>query len=198
MEHDLALLALAAIAFTATNIDGMLVLLGFFADGDFRAADIVVGEYVGISVLILVSVVGSFVALVLPPMAAGLLGLVPLGIGASRLTKTLRGGRGNGAPPPRRMTGSGVVTVASVVIANGVDNVLTYTPLFATARPSQMPAIIALFLAMTGLWCAAARALARHRIVGQPLSRFGAVFLPVMLMVLGASILFRMSARQFG
>lgn len=197
MDHDLALLALAAAAFAVTNIDGMLVLLGFFADRSFRTSDVIVGEFAGIAVLIVVSLTGSLVALVLPPICAGLLGLVPLGIGASRLTATLRGERRDEAPPPR-MTGSGIIAVASVVISNGVDNVLTYTPLFATAQPSQIPMIVVLFFAMTGIWCAVAQRLARHNIVGQPLSRYGAVFLPVVLMVLGASIILRMGARQFG
>src|SRR5688500_5314863 len=53
LMESLATVGLAIVLFVATNIDDVLVLLGFFADPGFRARHIVVGQYLGIGALVL-------------------------------------------------------------------------------------------------------------------------------------------------
>ena len=59
MESSFALLGLAIALFASTNVDDVFVLVGFFADPKFRARDIVIGQYTGITALFGVSVVAS-------------------------------------------------------------------------------------------------------------------------------------------
>ena len=75
MESFVALLGIAVVLFAWTNLDDLLVLLGFFSDPRFRPRHVVIGQYVGIVVLYGVSV--RFAALhrctagLYPPTGAG-------------------------------------------------------------------------------------------------------------------------------
>jgi hypothetical protein len=77
MESSFALLGLAIALFASTNVDDVFVLVGFFADPKFRARDIVIGQYAGITALFGVSVVASLLSLVIPRAYLGLLGIAP-------------------------------------------------------------------------------------------------------------------------
>jgi cadmium resistance protein CadD (predicted permease) len=85
MESSFALIGLAIALFASTNVDDVLVLVGFFADPTFRDRDIVIGQYAGIAALFGVSVVASLLALVIPRAYLGLLGFAAILIGAKNL-----------------------------------------------------------------------------------------------------------------
>src|SRR5919199_6030580 len=77
----------AITAFVATNIDDIVILLLFFAqvDANFRRRHIVVGQYLGFTLLIIASLPGFFGGLVVPSEWIGLLGLLPIAIGIKQL-----------------------------------------------------------------------------------------------------------------
>jgi cadmium resistance protein CadD (predicted permease) len=66
MDSFLALIGLAIVVFVSTNIDDIFVLIGFFADKNFRARDVVVGQYVGVCALYLISAIAALISLVIP------------------------------------------------------------------------------------------------------------------------------------
>ena len=74
-------------AFVATNIDDIIILLLFFAqvDANFRRRHIVIGQYLGFTLLILASLPGFFGGLIVPREWIGLLGLLPIAIGIKQL-----------------------------------------------------------------------------------------------------------------
>src|SRR3712207_1916009 len=74
-------------AFIATNIDDLVILLLFFSQvsATFRRRHIVIGQYLGFAALVIASLPGFFGGLVLPRHWIGLLGLVPIAFGISRL-----------------------------------------------------------------------------------------------------------------
>lgn len=74
-------------AFTATNLDDILILLLFFSqvNAAFRRRHIVAGQYLGFTALVLASLPGFFGSLIFPPDWIGMLGLLPIAIGLSRL-----------------------------------------------------------------------------------------------------------------
>jgi cadmium resistance protein CadD (predicted permease) len=81
-------------AFVATNIDNIFLLMMFFSSSysssmTFPLRQIVLGQYLGISLLIAISALGSLNALVVPPYFIGLLGIVPIAIGSKRLLQTI-------------------------------------------------------------------------------------------------------------
>src|SRR5579871_5801218 len=101
-----SLILLAAGAFASTNIDDLLVLVGFLSDRSFRRGLIFAGQIIGIAVLVGVSLAAALAARTLSPAHVGLLGLAPVAIGLAKLLQ--RGG----SEPPSPTTGGGIIQVA--------------------------------------------------------------------------------------
>src|SRR5687768_4582300 len=157
-------LGIGIVVFVSTNIDDIFLLAAFFADPRLRHRSIVVGQYVGISALVLVSALAALLALSLPAGWVALLGVVPLFLGLSRLV-ALRGeplgdeARSNEhriqdrEHNAERRLHSQILAVATVTIANGGDNLGVYVPLFATHREAIATYTLT-FAVLTGVWCA--------------------------------------------
>lgn len=83
-------LATAIVMFTSTNIDDALLLVVYFAsaaEGEegVQKHHVWIGQTVGFTLIVLVSLVGISVGSLLPPHYAGLLGFLPLGMGLWRM-----------------------------------------------------------------------------------------------------------------
>ena len=124
-------------AFIATNIDDIFLLMMFFSSSyssimTFPVRQIVFGQYLGIGLLIAISALGSLIALVVPPYVIGLLGIVPIAIGAKRLVQVIKGDDKNSSPSLHRAQESTnrrnkhylpCLAVAAVTFSNGGDNI---------------------------------------------------------------------------
>jgi cadmium resistance protein CadD (predicted permease) len=185
----IASLGLAAGAFASTNIDDIFVLVGFLSDATYRPWGVVLGQYLGIGVLVAASVVCALVAMAIPGQYIGLLGFAPIAIGLARLWAGWRGDNGKIGEPAAQTGKSKVLGVAVVTVANGADNLGIYVPMFATRTAPDLALTVAVFGAMTGLWCAAAHFLVRQPGLRGPIRRWGRRVLPFVLIGLGAYIL---------
>ncbi|MET9063673.1 cadmium resistance transporter [Streptosporangium sandarakinum] len=180
----------AAAVFAGTNIDDIVILTVLFltsrAGGALRPRHIVAGQYAGIAALVAVSAVAALGLAAVPDRWAGLLGLVPFGMGVWGLAGLLRkGGDGDGGPEP---VASGPFAVAGVTIANGADNISVYTPLFRTIGPGAVAVTVVVFAVLVAVWCAAASWLGSHRRIIVLVERSGRWLVPVVFMVIGAVI----------
>ena len=111
--------------FAVTNVDDIFVLVGFFSDRRFRPRQVVVGQYLGMAVLVGASVLAALVSLVLAPPYVGLLGLIPLALGLKKLFDLRKPIDAAQDEIPDRTGASGlgkINAVAAVTIANGGDN----------------------------------------------------------------------------
>ncbi len=90
MNELITLVSTGLTAFTATNLDDILILMLFFSQVNavFQKKHIVTGQYLGFAALVMASLPGFFGSLLLPRPCIGLLGLVPIAIGISRLMPT--------------------------------------------------------------------------------------------------------------
>lgn len=189
-----SLIGLGAAAFVATDIDDMFVLMAFFATRRYPTPHIVFGQFLGIGALIAISLIGSLIALVIPPSFIGLMGLLPIALGIKELLELRKGNDDDkGEPRPRFRSNAAYLSflaVAMVTIANGGDNIGIYTPLFATNNEvSQLVMFASIFLAMTAIWCALAYYLVNHSILAERIRRIGRFVLPFVLIGLGVFIL---------
>ncbi|HEY6950291.1 MAG TPA: hypothetical protein VI146_06745 [Nitrososphaeraceae archaeon] len=76
MAIDLAgLITIGVSAFIATNIDDIFVLMMFFSFLTFPIRQVILGQFVGIGLLVAIRVFGSFIFLVVPIYVIGLLGI---------------------------------------------------------------------------------------------------------------------------
>jgi cadmium resistance protein CadD (predicted permease) len=87
-----------------------------------------------------------------------------------------------------------VLTVASVTMANGGDNIVAYTALFASHGISDRLTIGITFAVMTGLWCLAANWFVNHRRLRGPVRRKAHRIAPFVLIGLSVLILIRNGA----
>jgi cadmium resistance protein CadD (predicted permease) len=195
VKHLLELVGEAVVLFISTDLDDVFVLLGFFADPRFRIRHIVAGQYIGIAVLYLVSVVGSWVSLVLPPGVVGLLGLVPITMGLKSAWELWTSHDANErASTEIRGSSIGNANIAAVfamTIANGGDNVSVYIPLFAMRSGSNIAIMGIVFGIMTAIWLTFSYWLTRHRAVGAPVRRYTRQLMPFVFIALGVFILYQ-------
>jgi cadmium resistance protein CadD (predicted permease) len=190
----IGLIGIGVVLFASTNIDDIFVLVAFFADARFRAAEIVAGQYAGIALLVTISIAASLSAAVLPLHYLGLVAIVPIVLGARRLLE-LFNGRNNAqegeiVPPTGRGHGR-IATVALVTIMNGGDNVGIYMPAFAVHSRMEIALIVFVFFVMTVVWCLLAHRIVNHPRLGAPIRRYGRVVAPVVLIALGLVVMFQ-------
>jgi cadmium resistance protein CadD (predicted permease) len=188
VEHFLASLGLAVATFASTNVDDIFVLVGFFSMPGYRSSSIALGQYLGIGALVGVSLVCAFAAVAIPAQYIGVLGLAPIAIGVRKLWTGWRDGTA-WKPDPACAGGRKLLTVAGVTAANGSDNLGIYIPIFATSTKAALTVTIAVFVVLTGLWCAVAHFLVRHPSLGTPLRWWGHRVLRFVLIGLGVYIL---------
>jgi len=195
-------------AFAATNFDDLFLLMLWFsrARDDPRAERMIIaGQYLGFSVLVLVSVVGYVGALLIPREYVGLLGILPIILGVRGLLalrrRTIEEAEPLDAEDRRgkvpdflrsrlfRWLDPQAAAVAVVTVANGSDNLAVYPPLFAAGGVARMIVMILVLLVMVGVWCFIADRLAEHPVTAAPLRKYGPVVMPFVLIGIGLLIL---------
>ncbi|MEU1183727.1 cadmium resistance transporter [Streptomyces sp. NPDC005820] len=190
---NLGIIGQAVGLFAVTNIDDILILSLFFAQGAGgrgEARRIVLGQYLGFAAILAVAVAAAFGATFLPESAIPYLGLLPLALGIKSAWQTWRG-RGDDTEEDEEGCAGGPrpLEVAAVTFANGGDNIGVYVPVFATAGVGGMTVYTVVFLVLVGVWCLAGRFFATRPVVARALSRWGHVLLPLVLIALGVLIL---------
>ena len=192
---DLGIIGQAAGLFAVTNIDDILILALFFAQGAGHHGStrrIVLGQYLGFAAILAVAVAAAFGATLLPESAIPYLGLLPLALGLKAAWQAWRNHRdGDGDEEEAQAEGSGPspLEVAAVTFANGGDNIGVYVPVFATAGVGGMSVYAVVFLVLVAVWCFAGRFFATRPVIAKALSRWGHILLPLVLIGIGLLIL---------
>jgi cadmium resistance protein CadD (predicted permease) len=181
----------AIVAFAATDIDDLFLLMLFFSSRIYPARQVIIGQHLGIAVLVAVSLIGSLIALVIPTYLIGLLGMVPIAIGIKNLIDIKKDEATSMQTVPRKNKSYlAFFTVAAVTISNGGDNIGVYVPLFSKySTISQVTLIAAVFIAMTAVWCIIAYYLVNHPLLVSRVLHIGNIVMPFALIGLGIYIL---------
>ena len=176
--------------FAGTNVDDMMLLAVLSASsratGRPRRWEIWAGQYLGIAILVGVSLAASLGLDRIPQGWLWLLGFIPLSLGISRLATAIPARR-RGERPPAPAPG-GVLGVTGLIVANGGDNVAAYAPVFAAISAAAAVVTIAVFAAGVAIWCLAASWLVSHHRVTQTLQRWGHWIVPVIYILIGLYI----------
>lgn len=185
-------------AFSATNLDDIFILMLFFTqvNHQFRRQHIVTGQYLGFAALVLASLTGFFGHFLVPQAIIGLLGLMPIMIGLSRLINPSE----DEDTPEAQLSESknsfleGLLSpqtygVAAVTFANGGDNIGIYIPLFANCTWQSLGIILGVFFLLVGVWCYLAYSLTRFDWLANNLTRYGNLLVPFVLIGLGTMIM---------
>lgn len=205
MSDTVAAFAEGLIAFAATNIDDIIILLLFFSqvNAKFRHRHVVFGQYLGFTVIVVASLPGFFGGLVVPQKWTGLLGILPIAIGIGQLLNrkdatqvaTVSNDFDFSSCHPIMAFLSNILSpqtckVATVTIANGGDNISIYIPLFASSNLVGLGVNLGIFFVMVGVWCAIAFLLTRQPTIAYVLSRYVRAVVPFVLIALGLFIMY--------
>ena len=189
----------AVIAFTATNIDDIFIMMMFFSqtNNSFRRRHVIVGQYLGFIALLAISSLGFLGSYIIPKEFIGLLGFVPIVIGIRKFSNNENETKPATYATSAQKTPSilGILlnpktySVAAVTFANGGDNIGIYTPLFASMNLKGLIVTLITFLLLVILWCLIGIQLTRQKSVAQVLSRYGHIIFPIVLISLGIYII---------
>ena len=86
---------------------------------------------------------------------------------------------------------SKILSVLTVTVSNGGDNIGVYVPLFTVSTTYQVVLLIIVFLLITFVWCYVTYYIVHHTIVGDKIRRCGYIILPFTLIALGVWILLK-------
>jgi cadmium resistance protein CadD (predicted permease) len=192
MVDIIGLIAIGVAAFVATNIDDIFVLMIFFSSLAYSIRQIVLGQYIGIGLLIAISGIGSLIAFVVPTYVIGLMGTVPIAIGIKHLVEVRRKDNPSRQVVQDKMNKSylSFLSVAAVTFSNGGDNIGVYIPLFSKYNTiSEIFALTTVFIAMTAVWCIAAYYFVNHPLIASRIRHTGNIILPFVLIGLGIYVL---------
>jgi cadmium resistance protein CadD (predicted permease) len=191
LNESIELLSVAVSVFVATDIDDFVLLIALFGSGKFKPTSIVIGQLLGIGLLVVVSSVAAIAALSIRPGWTNLLGFIPLAVGIRGAITWFWHSRRDEVDDvmfSKAFGRSEVLTVASLTVANGGDNLAVYIPLFASSA-ADIPMYFTVFALMTLLWCLLGRLLVSHQTIASLIQRYGKVLVPVVLFGLGLRIL---------
>jgi cadmium resistance protein CadD (predicted permease) len=205
MDRYLSESLIAIVAFASTNVDDLLLLSSLFIDADLRAGSVVIGQFVGMSLLVLVSILAAHFMVSIPLAWVRMLGVFPLCLGILRLPTIFRTPLLKPATDPKEteFVGKEQVQVAWVkseaalatllTLANGGDNLSVYIPLFAVQR-TFVPLYVMVFGVMTGIWCFFGYFLTNQRLLRDKLKWYAGMIVPWVLIALGLKVLFQASS----
>lgn len=197
---SLTLILSAIGTFIVTNIDDIFVLMIFFAQIEkARHTQVVLGQYLGFGLLVVLSLLGAFGFTFLPPEWAGFLGLIPIYLGIRMFLKKEEEDEAEEAleklgdlksqPSNNRLFGPLTGKVAAITFANGGDNLGIYIPYFTTQGNASLLSIAIVFLLMVAVWCFLAYRLASFPAILKILEKYGSVIVPLVFIALGISIM---------
>lgn len=190
-------------AFATTNIDDIFILLVLFSQvrtevlrKEDRAVRekamrkklyIAIGQYVGFSMIIFLSIVGSLSSFFILVSWIGVLGFVPIYMGVKGLF-SLRSNKSNKVIDK---ASSSLFKVAAITLANGADNISIYIPMFTSQSLEANIVTLIIFFCMIAIWCSISYTLLRAPILAKVLERNCHIIVPIVLIGLGMFILFR-------
>jgi cadmium resistance transport/sequestration family protein len=190
------LIIVSILGFISTNIDDIFLLMLFFANKGNKTQHVVVGQYIGIISLIVISLIGSLADLLFDEKYIGLLGFIPvmLGIRGIVTSSKARSEEDNLKLPAKKR--QSILAIASVTFANGADNIGIYVPLFSTISTAEKVIIVVIFLLMTALWCAIGKYISKHPLIARSLDTYGHIVTAITLIGLGIFIIIETKAYQ--
>ena len=203
----------AFVSFVSTNIDDIFVLIMFFSqiNNVMKRRHIVIGQYLGIGALTIISIIGALGVSVIPQEYVGLLGLVPIYLGIDayfdykkesnedidQFEEIINTQENHIVVFVKQFINPNVLTVFSVTFANGGDNIGIYIPLFTRMSLVDILVIVIIFMILTAVWCFIGLKLAQHQFIQINIEKYKHIFVPIIFIGLGIFILIERGTISF-
>ncbi|MBQ7922550.1 MAG: cadmium resistance transporter [Clostridia bacterium] len=182
------------LAFAGTNIDDIFINTLFFAQADTgrKVRSVVIGKYLGIGALVLVSWFGAVFLQYVPQNYTALLGLVPMALGIREWIQYQKDKKSSDSSHEEEKPDVGrgfIISMMLITIASGGDNIGVYMPLFTGYSVWQMLTVVIIFALMTALWCLLGKKLSDLPGLRTFLLKYKHIIVPCVLIALGIYII---------
>ena len=183
----------AAVLYTATAVDLLVILLIFFSKAKTKKQyrDIYIGQYLGSLTLIIVSLILAYILNFVPERwLLGLLGLIPIYLGL----KVAIFGDDDEEYVERQLDKRGLSklakTVAFITIAScGADNIGLFVPYFTTLSLLELMITLFIFVILIYVLVYTAQKLSSIEGVGEIVEKYSRWFMAVIYIALGLFII---------
>jgi cadmium resistance protein CadD (predicted permease) len=173
--------AVSLVAFAATNVDNLWLLVALLARGG-APRPIGFGYFAATVLVSCVAWAASAGLEQIPPRWIDWLGIIPIALGLARVREAL-GPESDDLPPPRAQG------AFALTLSQSADNLAVLASLYADARRSLEPAIFTTVACAALLLCALAVRIAHYPRLQAPLHRVARRALPFVLVAVGLHLL---------
>jgi len=184
----LFILVVTAGAFAATNLDNLLLLVALNTRHADRPLPVLAGYFAAMLAVGALALAVGKLAGNAPVQYLGLLGVVPMGIGAVSLVRLFRPSPGRGTDEPGS-GGAAFATTMTTQLSNGTDTVVTFSILFADSNDTGDFLVALAFVIMLCVFAAIAFHASRHDRLRRLLHGYGQYAMPFILIAVGLYVL---------
>lgn len=175
-------LLLVAFAYSATNVDNLLIMATLAAGAASRGA-VIAGFVLASFAVLLISSLATFIEDLLPAAVLGYLGLVPISIGVYLLIAS-------NSPDANAISRATTwPAIAGLLLANSGDTVFALGPLFAESSDSARIGLATGFVLIAAAWLVLILSVSSRVARSATLSRLGRWLAPWMMILVGLYIL---------
>jgi cadmium resistance protein CadD (predicted permease) len=191
MDSSIAIIPIAAGAYVATNLDNFLLLVSLLARYRDQTAKVVAGYFACMSILAFVGFWIGEAAEIAPVEYLGLLGFVPIFIGAFELIQLRRSKAERVAAAEESVGRTQVVFVSTLLsqLGNGADTIVVFGVLFTDSMPSADFWILLTLAGMAVLFVLGGIYGVRHPALSEWIERYANRSMPFVLILIGVYIL---------
>ena len=175
-------------AFIASNVDDTFILILLFATPGLLARQVIMGQFAGIVILVIISSFAALLALAVPSFILGFMGIVPIVIGIKRLLESRESTESEHLGTRKYLS---ILSITAITVSNGGDDIGVFTPLFAKyGNLTEFTLLIILLLVMTGIWCIVTYYFFRHPLIASRINALTKTLAPIALIMVGAFVIF--------
>ena len=183
----MTIVILVAGAYISTNVDNLLLLVGWMLGRRASTLQIFAGHGLAAIAVLLAAFLLGLSAAALPTDYIGYLGVVPIVLGMNMLLRKIRGRtqlRVDATPQTLS-----VFAVATTLFANSADTMLVFSPLLADSEVATDYLIVAAYPVMAAVWFVLALFFSRHAARLRGLSAAAEWLAPLIMITVGLYIL---------
>ena len=146
---ELAIIALVAGSYAATNIDNLTILVSWMLAGQISSAGIARGYAMATVAILAISTFLGLSSNVIPIELVGYLGIFPIGLGIYSLLGQIRGR----SQQAEVNTGNGAALgIAATLTANSADSIIIFSPMLADSQAIIDLYIASAFVVVAMIW----------------------------------------------
>ena len=177
--------------FVAAGIDEMLVLIVFFAHANNakQIKQVYVGQQVGMTSVLIVSLLALYGISFINGEWTGLLGLLPIVIGVMALFERDEEEEDNALLSKSSIFSNLSVRVAIIAIAGGAEEIAVIVPYFTTLTMIDLFLAAVTFFVMVLIWSIICHVLSSTKQVYAFVNKYERIFIPVVFIWIGIHVL---------